>query len=49
MYYAVIAWIFLAVSTYPMAAWAIKKHKGYKKEFGSDYPRRRKIMFPFIF
>ncbi|KAI0368621.1 hypothetical protein BV20DRAFT_968982 [Pilatotrama ljubarskyi] len=43
------AWLFLVVSTYQMAVWAIKKHKNYKKEFGKDYPANRKAMFPFIF
>ncbi|RPD60011.1 hypothetical protein L226DRAFT_552913 [Lentinus tigrinus ALCF2SS1-7] len=43
------AWLFLAVSTYQMAVWAVKKHRNYKKEFGKEYPRSRKAMFPFIF
>lgn len=30
-----------------MAMWALKKHKNYKKEFGTAYPKR-KIMFPFL-
>ncbi|KAG1857875.1 3-oxo-5-alpha-steroid 4-dehydrogenase-domain-containing protein [Suillus tomentosus] len=42
------AWIFLVISTYQMYVWAIKKHRGYRKEFGSDYPRDRKAMFPFL-
>ncbi|KAI9057322.1 hypothetical protein FKP32DRAFT_1598411 [Trametes sanguinea] len=42
------AWIFWVAGTYQMAAWAIKKHKNYKKEFGKDYPANRKAMFPFI-
>ncbi|KAI0710175.1 3-oxo-5-alpha-steroid 4-dehydrogenase-domain-containing protein [Earliella scabrosa] len=42
------AYIFLAVSTYQMAVWAIKKHRNYKKEFGKEYPRGRKAMFPFV-
>ena len=41
--------LFLAVSTYQMAVWAVKKHRNYKKEFGKEYPRGRKAMFPFIF
>ncbi|KAI0714285.1 3-oxo-5-alpha-steroid 4-dehydrogenase-domain-containing protein [Cerioporus squamosus] len=43
------AWLFLAVSTYQMAVWAVKKHRNYKKEFGKEYPRNRKAMIPFIF
>ena len=43
------AWLFLAVSTYQMVVWAVKKHRNYKKEFGKEYPRGRKAMFPFIF
>lgn len=42
------AMIFLVVSTYQMAVWALKKHRNYKKEFGEKYPRGRKAMFPFI-
>ncbi|CAG8459973.1 14475_t:CDS:2 [Ambispora leptoticha] len=30
-----------------MYAWAVKKHKNYRKEF-KDYPKNRKSMFPFI-
>ena len=43
-----LAYLFLAVSTYQMAVWAIKKHRNYKKEFGKEYPRGRKAMFPFV-
>ncbi|KAH9015271.1 hypothetical protein EDB83DRAFT_2440249 [Lactarius deliciosus] len=32
-----------------MTSWAAKKQRAYKKEFGKDYPRKRKAMFPFIF
>ena len=41
------AWFFLAVGSYMMSIWAIKKHKNYKKEFGKEYPKRN-IMIPFI-
>jgi len=37
------------VSVVTMVKWAIQKHGKYKKEFGSDYPRNRKIIIPFIF
>ncbi|KAI9269943.1 3-oxo-5-alpha-steroid 4-dehydrogenase-domain-containing protein [Sporodiniella umbellata] len=40
------AFLFNAVATGQMYIWAVKKHKGYRKEF-KDYPRRR-AMFPFI-
>ncbi|KAF5341829.1 hypothetical protein D9611_001359 [Ephemerocybe angulata] len=39
---------FVVVATVTMAAWALKKHKNYKKEFGKEYPRSRKAIFPFI-
>ncbi|KAJ2516686.1 3-oxo-5a-steroid 4- dehydrogenase [Coemansia sp. RSA 2049] len=39
--------LFLVVSTAQMYAWAIKKHKQYKREF-PDYPKSRKAMIPFI-
>ena len=41
--------VFLVVSCVQMTLWAIKKHKAYKREFGDQYPRNRKIMFPYIF
>jgi len=41
--------LFLIVGGGTMANWAVQKHRKYKKEFGSDYPRNRKIMIPFIF
>jgi very-long-chain enoyl-CoA reductase len=43
------AWLFWTVSTAQMMSWAVKKQRAYKKEFGKDYPRKRKAMFPFIF
>ncbi|KAF8983802.1 3-oxo-5a-steroid 4- dehydrogenase [Entomortierella lignicola] len=41
------AHLFFVVAVGQMYIWAIKKHKGYRKEF-SDYPRGRKAMFPFV-
>jgi len=41
-------WLFLAVSSGQMIIWALKKHRNYKKEFGKEYPRRRKAIIPFI-
>ena len=43
-----LAMIFLGASVYQMTVWALKKHRIYKKEFGKEYPRGRKAMFPFI-
>ncbi|KAI0246970.1 3-oxo-5-alpha-steroid 4-dehydrogenase-domain-containing protein [Lactifluus subvellereus] len=43
------AWLFWAVSTGQMMSWAAKKQCAYKKEFGKEYPRQRKAMFPFLF
>lgn len=40
---------FLVVASGQMAIWAAKKHAAYRKEFGKEYPRGRKIMIPFIF
>ncbi|TFY64897.1 hypothetical protein EVJ58_g2319 [Rhodofomes roseus] len=42
------AWLFVVVSAITMSKWAIKKHKGYKREFGEAYPRNRKAIIPFI-
>ncbi|CAE6402704.1 unnamed protein product [Rhizoctonia solani] len=41
--------IFIIAGTTPMVIWAIKKHKAYRREFGSQYPRNRKIIIPFLF
>ena len=41
--------LFLIVGLGTMSNWAVQKHRKYKKEFGSDYPRNRKIIIPFIF
>ncbi|KAJ3045715.1 3-oxo-5a-steroid 4- dehydrogenase [Rhizophlyctis rosea] len=42
------AWLFTIIGAAQMAAWALKKHRNYKKEFGGTYPRNRKAMIPFI-
>ncbi|TPX46515.1 hypothetical protein SeMB42_g03147 [Synchytrium endobioticum] len=42
------SWLFTALGTWQMYVWAVKKHDRYKKEFGLQYPRGRKAMFPFI-
>lgn len=47
--YMDVAWLFWAVSTAQMMAWAGKKQRAYKKEFGKEYPRQRKAMIPFLF
>lgn len=39
--------LFLAVGTAQMAAWAKKKEKRYRKEFGSQY-KKKSSMFPGI-
>ena len=43
-----LAWLFLVMGSYFMFIWAMKKHRNYKKEFGSEYPRRS-IIIPYIF
>jgi very-long-chain enoyl-CoA reductase len=40
--------VFLVVATGQMWVWAVKKHRRYRKDF-PDYPRNRKVMFPFLF
>ncbi len=46
---SVAAGIFWVLGTGQMAIWAAKKHANYKKEFGKEYPRKRKAIFPWIF
>ncbi|KAF9333757.1 3-oxo-5a-steroid 4- dehydrogenase [Podila minutissima] len=41
------AHLFFVVAVGQMYIWAVKKHKGYRKEF-QDYPRGRKSMFPLV-
>ncbi|KAI3625483.1 hypothetical protein CBS9595_000844 [Malassezia furfur] len=43
------ALLFTIVSAAQMTIWAIKKHKAYRREFGNQYPKSRKIMYPFVF
>ena len=43
-----LAWFFYVFATYIMFNWAVKRHRAYKKEFGTAYPKR-KVMFPFIY
>ncbi|KAK0192380.1 3-oxo-5-alpha-steroid 4-dehydrogenase-domain-containing protein [Armillaria mellea] len=40
--------LFTVVGAGQMAIWALAKHRNYRKEFGKEYPRGRKAMFPFI-
>ncbi|KAI8914893.1 3-oxo-5-alpha-steroid 4-dehydrogenase-domain-containing protein [Powellomyces hirtus] len=42
------AYFFFIVGAAQMYAWAVKKHIRYKKEFGSKYPRNRKVLVPFV-
>ena len=41
------AWIFWVAGTSQMFLWGKKKHSNYRKEF-KNYPKQRKIMFPFL-
>lgn len=43
------ALLFTVVSCAQMTVWAIKKHNAYRREFGSAYPKDRKIMYPYVF
>jgi very-long-chain enoyl-CoA reductase len=45
---SIASWIFFFVGTGQMLIWASKKHRAYKKEFGTQYPKRA-AMIPFIF
>ncbi|KAI0784549.1 3-oxo-5-alpha-steroid 4-dehydrogenase-domain-containing protein [Abortiporus biennis] len=40
--------VFLIAAVYIEVVWALKKHRNYKKEFGTAYPKGRKAIFPFI-
>lgn len=43
------AWIFTAIAGAQMYVWAVKKHKRYEKEFGTEYKKlRRAPMIPFL-
>lgn len=46
--HATAAALFWAIGSYTMGLWAVKKHRRYKKEFGTEYPRR-KALIPFVF
>lgn len=40
---------FNVVGMLQMIQWANKKHADYKRLFGDEYPKNRKILFPFIY
>ena len=43
------SWIFTVMAGAQMYVWAVKKHKRYEKEFGTEYRRlRRAPMIPFL-
>lgn len=43
------SFLFTIVGFLQMTEWAIKKHKGYKKDFPEEYPKlKRKAIIPFI-
>jgi very-long-chain enoyl-CoA reductase len=42
------AYIFAIIGAAQMTAWAVKKHRQYRKEF-PDYPKSRKIIIPFLY
>lgn len=41
------SWLFTVVAFVQMAAWAMKKHRNYKKDF-KDYPTLRRAIIPFV-
>lgn len=41
--------VFVIVAAAQMAAWAAKKERRYRKEFGAEYKRKRFVMLPGIF
>ena len=41
-------WLFNLVGAFQMYAWAVKKHKRYKADFGDKYPKGRKALIPFV-
>lgn len=44
-----LSYLFLVVGSVQMLIWAQKKHVRYLKEFGSRYPKNRKVFVPFIY
>ncbi|GJJ08708.1 hypothetical protein Clacol_002927 [Clathrus columnatus] len=45
---SIYAHVFTILSAAQMLTWALKKHRNYKHEFGKEYPKNRKAMFPFL-
>ncbi|KAF2273328.1 synaptic glyco protein SC2 [Westerdykella ornata] len=41
--------VFLVAAIAPMTAWAVKKEKRYRKEFGDKYKRKRFVIMPGIY
>ncbi|KAI8902567.1 3-oxo-5-alpha-steroid 4-dehydrogenase-domain-containing protein [Globomyces pollinis-pini] len=44
---SVTSWIFTLIGAGQMYLWAVKKHLRYKKDFGTEYPKNRKVLIPF--
>ncbi|KAH6582024.1 hypothetical protein BASA60_002183 [Batrachochytrium salamandrivorans] len=51
-FFEILGWVVLSLITgsifVQMYIWAVKKHKRYIKEFGDKYPRKRKILIPYL-
>jgi very-long-chain enoyl-CoA reductase len=41
--------VFLVTAIVPMTAWAMKKERRYRKEFGDKYKRKRFVIMPGIY
>ncbi|TFK27845.1 hypothetical protein FA15DRAFT_754029 [Coprinopsis marcescibilis] len=46
---SVTGYVIVGQAIFTLSQWAMKRHIGYKKEFGNEYPRNRKAIFPFIY
>ena len=48
IYFSVFGALFAAVGAAQMVVWAKKKHRRYREDFGTDYPRKRMAIVPFL-
>ncbi|TFK27846.1 hypothetical protein FA15DRAFT_585617 [Coprinopsis marcescibilis] len=46
---SIASYFFIILAIVTLSGWALKRHNNYKKEFGKEYPRHRRALFPFVF
>ncbi|EAU85246.1 hypothetical protein CC1G_10032 [Coprinopsis cinerea okayama7 len=45
---SIASYLYITICIGILSMWALQRHRNYKKQFGKEYPRNRKALFPFI-